>query len=296
MIIAIKESKLDKVNPALFKILSVSTSEEIPEGSWNMDIFLPYAKLLLDRKNGNIGKKKFIKKYKKYLDSENSTIENTLFSIGLSIKSKNNLCFTCTDEEFKLGYLEALVEFICEKFEVEMDDAKDAKEKINDTIEDLGLSKKEKKLIKGDINDDELSNKKADLREKLIKRINKSIRSTMGYEGEEYFKTLDNKYAVDQIAMKLISNGAAKLTKNGEFKDINVENIGKTGPMVQAILTTYDSDKKLKKIIKEICESHDLKVKEKSLKKLDKASIVGLIGEIYTKLTIYRSEFATDED
>lgn len=296
MIIAIKESKLDKVNPALFKILSVSTSEEIPDGSWNMDILLPYAKLLLDRKNDSIGKKKFIKKYKKYLDSENSTIENTIFSIGMSIRSKNNLCFVCTDEEFKLGYLQALVEFICEKFGIEPTDPKDMKDTINDVIDELDLSKKEKKLISGDVDDEELSNKKIDLRDKLIKRINKSIKSSMSYDGEEYFNSLDKKYAVDQVAMKLISQNVAKLTKNGEFKDIDVANISKTGPLIQAILTTYESDKKLKKIIKDVCESHDLKVKEKTLKKLDKASIVGLIGEIYTKLTVFRSEFMSNDE
>ena len=214
----------------------------------------------------------------------------------MSLKSKNNLCFTCTDEEFELGYLTALAEFVCKKFDTELTDFKDAKTIIKDTIDELDLSKKEKKLINGEFGEDELSNKKADLRDKLIKRINKSIKSSMGYDGEEYFNALDKKYAVDQVALKLISDGAAKLTKNGEFKDINIENVGKTSPIVQAILTTYESDKSLKKIIKSVCESHNLKVKEKALKRLDKTSIIGLVGEIYTKLTVYRSEFMTNED
>lgn len=291
-----KNSKLDKVNPTLFKIISVSTSEEIPANAWDMNMLLPPAKLLIDRKNGEVGKKKFIKKYKKYLATENSSIENTLFTIAMALNAKSSIVFTCSDEEFKLGYLEALVEYICEKFEIDADDPKELKSRVKETMDDLDLSKKEKKLITDDIDDEELSNKKSDMREKIIKRMNKALKSTMGYEGEEYFKLLDKKYAVDQVALKLISQNVAKLNKSGEFKDINVDNLGKTGPLVQAILTTYESDKKLRKVVKSVCESHDIKVKEKALKKLDKPSIVGLIGEIYTKLTIFRSESMTSED
>ena len=60
MIIATKESKLDKVNKSIFKIISVSSSEDTPKDAWNMDILLPPANLFLDRKNGKIGGKKFI--------------------------------------------------------------------------------------------------------------------------------------------------------------------------------------------------------------------------------------------
>lgn len=295
MIIALKNGKLDKVNKALFRIIYVSASEEIPADAWNMTSLLPPAKLLIERKNGNVGKKKFIKKYKKYLKTENSVVENTLFSIALSIASKNSLVFSCSDDEFELGYIQALVEYICERFELDVDNPKDMKEKVKDAMEDLGLSKKEKKLITEDISDDELSNKKIDQRDKLIKRMNKALKSTMGYEGEEYMKELDKKYAIDQMALKVISNGIAKLNKNGEFKDIDVSKLGKTSPIIQAIMTTYESDKKLKKVIKDVFESHDLKVKEKALKKLDKASIVGLLGELYTKLTIFRSEFTVED-
>lgn len=295
MIIALKNGKLDKVNKALFRIIYVSASEEIPADAWNMTSLLPPAKLLIERKNGNVGKKKFIKKYKKYLETENSVVENTLFSIALSIASKNSLVFSCSDDEFELGYIQALVEYICERFELDVDDPKEMKDKVKEAMDDLGLSKKEKKLITGDIDDEELSNKKIDQRDKLIKRMNKALKSTMGYDGEEYMKELDKKYAIDQMALKVISNGIAKLNKNGEFKDIDVSKLGKTSPIIQAIMTTYESDKKLKKVIKGVCESHDIKVKEKTLKKLDKSSIVGLLGELYTKLTIFRSEFTVED-
>lgn len=295
MIIALKESKLDKVNKSLFRIISVTTSETAQDGVYPMYALLPPASLMLDRKNGSLGKKKFIKKYKKFLSSKNSVVENTIFSIALSIANKNSIVFTCSDEEFKLGYLEALVEYICEKFELDKDDPKELKSRVNDAINELDLSKKEKKLITGDISDDELSSKKTDQREKILKRMNKALRSSMGYEGEEYMKSLDKKYAIDQMALRIISDEMAKLSKNGEFKDIDVTNLKKTTPIVQAIMTTYESDKDLKKVIKKVLESHDLKVKEKTLKKLDKASIVGLLGELYTNLTIFRSQFSDND-
>lgn len=295
MIVALKESKLDKVNKSLFRIISVTASDERQDGVYPMYALLPPARLMLDRKNGEIGKKKFAKKYKKFLSSNNSVVENTIFSIALSLSAKNSIVFTCTDDEYKLGYLDVLVDYICERFEIDKDDPKEFKSRVNDIMDELDLSKKEKKLINGDISDDDLSSKKADQREKLIKRINKALRSTMGYEGEEYMKSLDKKYAIDQMALKVISNGIATLNKNGEFKDINTDNLKKTTPIVQAILTTYESDKDLKKVIKKVFESHDLKVKEKTLKKLDKASIVGLLGELYTNLTIFRSEFSEDD-
>lgn len=295
MIIALKESKLDKVNKSLFRIISVTTSETAQDGVYPMYALLPPASLMLDRKNGSLGKKKFIKKYKKFLSSKNSVVENTIFSIALSIANKNSIVFTCSDEEFKLGYLEALVEYICEKFELDKDDPKELKSRVNDAINELDLSKKEKKLITGDISDDELSSKKTDQREKILKRMNKALRSSMGYEGEEYMKSLDKKYAIDQMTLRIISDGMAKLSKNGEFKDIDVTNLKKTTPIVQAIMTTYESDKDLKKVIKKVLESHDLKVKEKTLKKLDKASIVGLLGELYTNLTIFRSQFSDND-
>lgn len=295
MIIALKESKLDKVNKSLFRIISVTTSETAQDGVYPMYALLPPASLMLDRKNGNLGKKKFIKKYKKFLSSKNSVVENTIFSIALSIANKNSIVFTCSDEEFKLGYLEALVEYICEKFELDKDDPKEFKSRVNDAMNELDLSKKEKKLITGDISDDELSSKKTDQREKILKRMNKALRSSMGYEGEEYMKSLDKKYAIDQMALRIISDGMAKLSKNGEFKDIDVTNLKKTTPIVQAIMTTYESDKGLKKVVKKVLESHDLKVKEKTLKKLDKASIVGLLGELYTNLTIFRSQFSDND-
>lgn len=295
MIIATKESKLDKVNKSIFRIISVSSSEDIPKDAWNMDILLPPANLFLDRKNGKIGGKKFAKKYVKFLSKPNTTVENTIFSIGLSMSDKNSICLVCSDEEYEMGYLQTLAEYISQCFGVELSTLKEAKQTIDNAIEILDFSKKEEKLLKKDAS--ELSNGKAAKQEKLLKRINKEIRSTFSYDGQEYLKELDKKYAVDQVVLKLISNKVVSLSTDdeGSFKDVDIQNLGKTSPLIQAIITTAESDKTLKKIIKSVCESHDLKIKEKSLKKLDKPSIVGLLGEIYMKLSVYRSEFH-DED
>lgn len=297
MIVATKYSKLDKVNNAFFRVISVSAKETQPEGTWNMDILLPPADLFLSRKNGEIGKKKFEKKYKKFLSAKNTIVENTIFSIGNSLKKKNSICFTCSDDEFDIGYLKILTEYISEVFGVEVVSLKDANEHIKYAFDSLELTKKEKKLVKMEDEKEieELSDKKKAFRDKLIRKIDKEVSSDLSYEGDTYLSELDKKYAVDQVALKIVSEGIAKLTKSGEFKDIDASKLGKSSPLVQAILTTYESDKTLKGIIKEVVESHDLKVKEKKLKKLDKNSIIGLIGEIYTKLSIYRSEFHKDE-
>lgn len=298
MITAVKESKLDKINPALFRMISVSanTKKDTEFESFNMDILLPPAKLFIDRKNGDIGKKKFIKKYEKFLSQKNTTVENTIFSIGTAIRAKNNICFFCSDDEYELGYIQALIDYICEVFGVEATDPKDVKDGIREAIETLGMSKKEKKLLKGDT--EELTEKEKLKRDNVVKKISKEVRNSFSYDGEEYLNKLDKKYAVDQVVLKLVSDGVVKLSSNGELKILSDgSELKKKSPIIQAILTTSESDDSLKKVIKKTCASHDFKVKEKSLKKLEKNDLISLLGEIYTALSSYRSEFHdSDED
>ncbi len=289
MIFATTASKIDKVNKNLFRIISVTASDTKEDGVFAMPILLPYASIFLKRKSGELGKKKFIKKYRKYLAIPNSDIENTIFSIGLSLKAKSNICFVCSDDEYKYGYLEELANYIGEVFETEVYTFKDAKEKVSEAIELMDLSKKEKKLLKADKTD--LSEKQLKKLVKLVKLVSKDIKSTFGYTGDEYFKSLDHKYAINQIALKLIDTGVATISKEGEFKNIDASKLDKTGPLVRAIITTYESDDELKDVIKDVAKSHDIKIKEKALKKLDDASIIGLVGELYTKLSIYRNNF-----
>ena len=297
MIIAIKKSKLDKVNRSIFKIISVSSNSEYlaedKDNIWEMNTLLPPANLYLGRKNGEIGKKKFFKKYEKYLEKENTIVENTIFSIALSLKEKNNICFVTSDEEFEMGFVSKLADYISGRFGVDyVKNVKDVKYMINDAISNLDITKKEKKLLN---KTDDLSDKQISKKNKIIKLINKELRTTFSYEGSEYFSELDKKYAIDQVALKLISMGCANMSKTGEFKDVNAENLKKTSPLVQAILTTCESDKSLKKVVKSVLESHDLSAKEKKLKKVDKVSMISLIGELYTSLSKYRNGEPLDE-
>lgn len=288
MIITAKDSKIEKINKDIFRVVRVSSSDDEVNGIPNMPMLMPPASLLLSRKKDEIGKKKFEKKYRKYLSTVDSDVEYTLFTIGMALRSKNNICFICSDSEMKLGYLDILAKFISEVFGVESFTLKEANKRLEEVIEILDLDKKEKKLLK--TSSDDLSDKKASRKEKIIKRINKELFTSLSHDGETCLNSLDKKYAVDQTVLKLSSMGVIKISKTGEPKDINVDNLEKRSPIVQAILTTAESSKPIRKIVKNIIESHDLKVKKSSLKDLDKASLIALICEIYTNLTIYRSE------
>ena len=154
MITVTKSSKLDKLDLSLFRVISVSTSPI--DGAWSMEALMPPAKLFLQLRNGEIGKKKFKKKYSKFLQKPNTSAENTIFTIMMGLKN-SNLVFTCTDEEWKLGYIQILVDTLCKMFGIEVTDVKDVKSEIKSVLEYMDLSKKEKKLLKED--DEDLSEK-----------------------------------------------------------------------------------------------------------------------------------------
>lgn len=288
MIIVVKESRLEKVDPVLFNIISVSAKDgSVEDASFNMSALLPPADLLMAYNNGNIGKKKFAKKYIKFLSEENSTAENTIFTIAKSLSKNNNLCITCTDDEYNIGYTKILAQYIADTFGFECYKYGDAKESIESVYETLDLGKKDKKLIHSDESD--LSNKKIKKRAKLIKMINKELAGDMSQEGAEYYESLDKKYALDQVVCRLGVDEVISFNKKGELESINIDNLSKSGAIIAAINAVADSDKSLKKIIKRVAESHDVSIKPKKLKKLDKKSLVSLAVEMYSELVKYRS-------
>lgn len=289
MITFVKKSKVDKVDNTFFTIVKVSMERD-DEGQTSLPYILPPSALLLPRKSGELSKKKFVKKYKKYLKN-NKGAEFAIFNILKSLKSRTSICFTCTDEEFKLGYIQALVEYLNDEFGIEYYDLKEANRQLKDEMS--SLDKKQKKLIY--MADEEIdSNKKIKMKDKLIKNISKLIKSDFSEEGNTAFDILDKKFAVEQIMWASIDSGICEFKKNTISK-VDESKIKKIKPYITAIILTADNDKKFKSIIKEVLSVNGLKLKEKSLKALDKTQIVSLCGEIMRKINEYRENECFDD-
>lgn len=289
MITFIKKSNVDKVDNKFFTVVKVSMERD-DEGQTSLPYILPPSALLLPRKSGELGKKKFVKKYKKYLKT-NKGAEFAIFNILKSLKNKTSICFTSTDEEFKLGYIQALVEYLNDEFGIEYYELKDANKQLKDEMS--SLDKKQKKLIYKD--DEEIdSSKKIKMRDKLISNISKLIKSDFSEEGNEKFDKLDKKFAVEQIMWASIDSGICEFKKNSISK-VDETKIKKIKPYITAIILTADNDKIFKSIIKDVLAVNGLKFKEKSLKTLDKTQIVSLCGEIMRKINEYRENEGFDD-
>ena len=289
MITYIKQSKLDKVNTTFFTIVKISMEKE-NKGETSLPYIIPPMSIFIPRKQGDIGKKKFLKKYRKYLD-KNKSAEFSIFNILKALKNKTSICFTCTDEEYKMGYIQELVNYLNERFGIIGYSYNEAKEMLDMELE--SLDKKQRKLIKK--SDDEIdSQKKIKMKNKIIKNISKLIKSDFSEEGNDDYNILDKKFAVEQIMWTSIDSGICTF-KNDTVSDINEDMIDKTRPYVMAIMLTADNDKVYKQIIKSVLEANSLKLKEKQLKNLSKTQIIVLCGEIMKAIYQYR-ENETAED
>ena len=282
MITFCKKSKLDKVNTNFFTIIKVSMERE-DENETSLPYIIPPASIIIPFKQGNLSKKKFLKKYKKYL-SESKGVEFAIFNILKAIKNKRSLCFTCTDDEYDYGYLKVLCEYISDEFGLEILPLKEARYILNSELETL--DKKNRKLIKK--SEDEIeSPKKKKNRDKIIKNINRLIKSEFSEDGYDKFNILDKKFAVEQIMWSSIDNGICSFNNN-KISDVDESKINKTRPYITAIELTYDNDKEYRSIIKSVLEENSLKMKPKQLKKLSKTQIVFLCGEIIKRINEYR--------
>lgn len=282
MITYIKQSKIDKVDPVFFTIVKVSMEKE-NENETSLPYIIPPMSIFIPRKQGNISKGKFLKKYVKYLD-ENKSAEFAIFNIVKALKNKVSICFTCTDEEFKMGYVQKLAEYLSERFGVSVYEYKEAKEILETELS--ALDKKQRKLIyKSDEKID--SSKKIKMKNKIIKNINKLVKSDFSECGNDDYDVLDKKFAVEQIMWTSIDSGICSYKKN-VISDINEDMISKTKPYVMAILLTADNDKVYRKIIKAVLDANSLKLKKKQLDKLSKVQIISLCGEIMNQIYCYR--------
>ena len=285
MIICVKRPKLDKVNKALFRIIEVTNDADVSgDGVFNMTELLPPADLFMSYNSGELSKKKFLKKYEKFLKTKDTNLEYSILTIGMALNQRHNICFTANDKEYRIGYIKMLANYIGELFGVEVKELNDVNEDIKFELD--SYSKKERKILKKD--DEELSKKERKFKSKLIKSISKSIDD--GITEKETYDKMDRKFAIDQLAMVLIKDGIVKPDKKtNAFKDIDVTNLTTIKPFVEALFIASEESKPVKKIVKSVFESHDIKFKKKSCKKMDNTTFISLYGEIYGKLLILRS-------
>ena len=285
MIICVKQPKLDKVNKALFKIIAVTNDADVStDDVFNMTELLPPADLFMSYNSGELSKKKFLKKYAKFLETKDTNLEYSILTIGMALNQRHNICFTANDKEYRIGYVKVLANYIGELFGVEVKELDEVNEDIKFELD--SYSKKERKILKR--HDEELSKKERKFKSKLVKSISKSIDD--GITEKETYEKMDRKFAIDQLAMVLLKDGIVKADKktNG-FKDIDVTNLSTVKPFVEALFIASEESKPVKKIVKSVFESHDIKFKKKSCKKMDSTTFISLYGEIYGKLLALRT-------
>lgn len=271
MLVITKQSKFDKVDSELFQVVTVSREITSTKGvdAVNLGGLYPPAELAI--KADNMGKKKFAKKYKEFLKSEAAQVE--IFNLVLAIKSaKKGFLFVCSDDEWDLGYLQCMAEYMMKTFGYTFIGIKDAAKEIKKALS--SLSKKEKK-----------NEKKYN---KFVKEMQKGFRSeymkTNG-SGDEVISELRKKFAVDYVVFSAIQSGFAIMDGN-DIKVADDKHLRdmKTSSFVSAIEASSESCKKYKKIIREVLKSHDLKLNKKSLKKQGKAEMLYLTVEILAEI------------
>lgn len=280
MLTYVKKSKLDKVSK-IFTIVKISMEKE-DKNEVSLPYLIPPSEILIPVRQGSISKKKFNKKYLKYLKNSKSA-EFAIFNLLKAIKNKSSLCFTCTDDEFNLGYVKTLLEYLNEEYDINFYSYKEASELLKDELS--SLDKKHRKLLK--LSDDEIPDNKKKLYNKITNNVKKLIKSSFSEEANEKFDALDKKFAVEQIIWTSIDKGICSYNKN-TIVNIDESKISKTKPYVMAIMLTANSDKFYKNIVKSVLSANSLKLKEKQLKKLSKVQIVSLCGEIVKKISEIR--------
>lgn len=274
MIIAVKKSKLNKLDTRVLSVVKISM-EKLDKNEVTLPYLIPPASILIPRMNGDIGKKKFLKEYRKYL-KESDAAQLMIFNILRALINKSPLCFTCTDSEYKLGYIQELVSYLQDEFDIDIFEMDDLKESIKDAIS--GLNKKEKKLLKSTKDLDKKTRRK---RNKVIKSIKKSL---IDYSAEsiaynESFKDLDDKFATIQLIEACVNDGIFQYN-NDDIVDVDESKIGSKSIYKKAINKTRKSCKKYKKICDKAAKQYNIEITNKSLDKLSKRQLLLLTSEI----------------
>lgn len=282
MLVICKESNLDKIKPNLFRIVSISDSI-VPAKDNDVVItpmpFLgPTSKLKNQFHSGDVSKSDLQKKYRKFLKNS-KLVETFVFNIGVSMeKPTRGICFICSDEEWEMGYIQIFAKHLNKTFGVKfikVSKLKDIYKEFNKEVKSLPKKKRKGKAAK----------------KKLKSIVKNTLSKYMEFssDGEETMDKLRRRFAVDHVMISAL----AEKFYDGDGNKIKVikDNLGKMKKksFVKAIMTSADEDKKYKKIIKSVLDSHNVKFKEKKLEKLSKQQILYLCGDICSKLNEYRS-------
>jgi len=271
-----KLSKVDKINTKYFGIVSIS--DEIgPAKDNEVDIMpmpglLPPAELRKQLMNKEITKKNFIKEYKKFLKKD-PIAEIHVYNICRALESDSSAkCFVCGDVEWDLGYLQAFAHYMGSKFGIVFEKPKDLNKKIKSAVKNI--SKKERKGKKF---------------RKAFGKILKGYRAENGLnaKGKDALNSLYKKFAIDTVMLSALSSGFYT-DKDGKFEVSDKLKKMKKESFIKAIVVASKQDKDYKKMINDILDKHDLKIKK--LKKLKNGELLHLCNEITTVFTQYRFE------
>lgn len=287
MVAYVPYSKLDKINKNIFTTMAISRGDEFKETDIeNFNMIAPPIDLYANYFNDSISKKKFLKKYKKFLKKikgSDSIYEQTFCAIGkILIKDKSNLCITCDDKEFKSGYLKVLAEFIVSIFGSVTIDANEAKVHSKEIL--VTLDKKDRKLLTKDAS--ELSEKQLKKRSKFVKNLNKeNADDTPTGDMVDYYDHILNRFAIENLTILLVAADVVKIKSDfSGFENIDYTKVPATKHFAKAIFNVAKSSKKMKKIVKSIFDSHGIKFNKGVCAKMESNVIVPLFGEVYAAI------------
>lgn len=261
----------------------------------------PQADLINDLKDGKINEKKFAKKYKKFLTRTNTLQEWAMYCIAKSLKQKTSVAIVCSDDEWKLGYLKILAEVLYDTYGVT---AEKGTKEVSEALEEelSSYEKKERKAFKAFINGDtEATEKQLKVGKSVYKSVKKAMASSFEGNGEEAFEDIESRFAIEQLALELITSGAVTVNKDNEVKTVDIDKCSYKSKEIINILMAPTSDAvtdngAVAKFVKKQLKNKNLKYKENKLKDLSKEDLIRLVISLYSALTVARVNRDFEDD
>lgn len=176
--------------------------------------FIPPMEMYHDYVNGDLSKKEFKKKYKKYLIKFDE-LYATLIILVLAYVNKKDYLIVCSDEEMEVGYAQYLMEVLNEDFGVAIVNYDKWKSKFNKEFGECPVDadqlnkaiKKYKKLIADSVDD----------------KAYKKIKSKIKKDKKKSSKKKKSKKNKQKELDKKINKKMKKLMKDGNRNDDGVK-------------------------------------------------------------------------